>query len=340
MSSRRARPLLATTSVLTALTLGLTACGGGGGGSGQAAEDGRISVVASTNVWGSVVEAVGGDRVDVKSIVEDPSSDPHSYQASAEDAADVQDAQLLVYNGGGYDEFFEQLAGQNSGGEPVVAFEGEGHAHGEEHATEEHGDEHATEGHGEEHATEQGGEEHGHDHGEVNEHVWYDLHVVAEVADKVAARLGELDAEAKQTFTDNANAFKADLDELTQRIEKIGTDHPGTKVVATEPVAHYLLQTAGITDATPHDYAEAIENETDVPVAAQQQVTELVSGKQVQAVVNNSQTVTPVTEKLVRAAKDAGVPVVDVTETLPEGATDYIAWMSTQVDALAGALGQ
>ncbi|MFF5990860.1 metal ABC transporter solute-binding protein, Zn/Mn family [Prauserella flavalba] len=325
MSSRRARRLFATTSVLTALALGLTACGDGGGGSGQASEDGRISVVASTNVWGSVVEAVGGDHVDVKSIVEDPSADPHSYQASAEDAADVQDAQLLVYNGGGYDEFFEQLAGQNSGGEPVVAFEGEGHAHGDEHAGEHAGE---------------GGEEHGHDHGEVNEHVWYDLHVVAEVADKVAARLSELDAGAKQTFTDNAEAFKADLDELTQRIEKIGTDHPGTKVVATEPVAHYLLESAGITDATPHDYAEAIENETDVPVAAQQQVTELVSGKQVRAVVNNSQTVTPVTEKLVGTAKDAGVPVVDVTETLPEGTTDYIAWMSTQVDALAGALGQ
>ncbi|MBK1785215.1 metal ABC transporter solute-binding protein, Zn/Mn family [Prauserella cavernicola] len=339
MNSRRARRLLVTAPAVSVLVLGLTACGSDGDSGGQPGEDGRISVVASTNVWGSVVEAVGGGKVSVLPIIEDPSADPHSYQASAEDAADVQSAQLLVYNGGGYDEFFEQLAGQASDAEPVVAYEGEGHSHGEEGDEGEHAGEHGDE-HGGEHAEEGAEGDHGHDHGDGNEHVWYDLEVVSEVADKVAARLGELDAGSKQTFTDNAEAFKSELADLTTRIEQLGAEHPGTKVVATEPVAQYLLDTAGITDATPHAFAEAVENETDVPVAAQQEVTELVSSKQVQAVVNNSQTVTPVTEKVIGTAKDAGVPVVDVTETLPEGTTDYIAWMNEQVEALSGALGK
>ncbi|MEU6643239.1 zinc ABC transporter substrate-binding protein [Saccharomonospora sp. NPDC046836] len=313
MNSRRARRLLGTAPVLVALALGVAACGGGGAA--QPGAGGAISVVASTNVWGSVVRAVGGDHVQVTSIVNDPSADPHSYQASAVDAAEVQSAQLLVYNGGGYDDFFAQLAGQVTGAKPIVAFTGE-----TEHGEQPHGS------------------EGGHDHGGVNEHVWYDPHVVAAVADQVATRLGEIDPAQRETFTGNAGAFTAKLHELEAQIVKIGTDHPGRKVVATEPIAHYLLEAAGVTDATPHDFAEAVENETDVPVAAQQEVTDLVSGKQVQAVVNNTQTVTPVTEKVIGTARDAGVPVVEVTETLPEGTTDYIAWMSGQVNALAGAL--
>ncbi|MFC4003923.1 metal ABC transporter solute-binding protein, Zn/Mn family [Prauserella oleivorans] len=312
MKSGRTRRLLAAMPMVVALAAGSAACGGGGGdGAAQAGADGKISVVSSTNVWGSVVRAVGGVHVQVNSLVEDPSADPHSYQASAEDAADVQSAQLLVYNGGGYDDFFAQLADQAPDAEPVVAVEGEpGH---EEHA---------------------GEHEHGHDHG--NEHVWYDLHIVGEVADKVANRLGRIDPEHRQTFTRNAQAFQDKLTELENTIERI----PAGRVIATEPVAHYLLEAAGVADATPREFSQAIENETDVPVAAQQEVMALVSGKRIDAVVNNPQTMTPVTEKLVGAARGAGVPVVDVTETLPEGTTDYIAWMGSQIESLAGALGK
>jgi zinc/manganese transport system substrate-binding protein len=58
----------------------------------------------------------------------------------------------------------------------------------------------------------------------------------------------------------------------------------------------------------------------------------------VAALVNNGQTETPVTNQLDDAAKSAGVPIVQVTETLPEGVTGYLDWMTKQVDALSGAL--
>lgn len=95
-------------------------------------------------------------------------------------------------------------------------------------------------------------------------------------------------------------------------------------MLATEPVAHYLLETAKVTDATPRAFSEAVEQESDVPAAALAEVNSLVAGKRVKAVVNNAQTVTPVTRQVVDAAKKAGLPVVDVTETLPAGAGDYI----------------
>ncbi|SFP53249.1 zinc/manganese transport system substrate-binding protein [Amycolatopsis arida] len=322
---RRARRLLSIPPAVAVLALGLTACGGDTGSGGDQAADGTVPVVVSTSVWGSVVSAVAGDAATVTSIINDPSGDPHSYQATARDAATVQGAKLLVSNGGGYDDFFTKLADQAPDTRKVVAVElapadEQGHAEG---------------GHADEGPAEGG---HGHGHEGRNEHVWYDVATVRAVADRVAAELGELRPEDEQRFTDNAAAFSGRLDELEARIDRMAAEHAGTKVVATEPVAHYLLEAARLDDVTPRDFAEAIEEETDVPVAAQEAVNQLVEGRQVRVVVHNEQTETPVTEQLVAKAGAAGIPVVTVTETLPEGQTDYIAWMSKQVDELAAAL--
>jgi len=174
--------------------------------------------------------------------------------------------------------------------------------------------------------------------GDENEHVWYDLPGVGKVADQVAARLGELQPASKQAFTDNAAAFKAKVDELEKRLGELGAAHPGTKVVVTEPVAHYLLKSAKLTDATPKAFSDAVENDTDVPAGAVNEYKQLIATKQVKALINNAQTVTPLTQDVVGQAKAAGIGVVDVTETLPQGVTDYIGWMTGEVDALAGAL--
>ncbi|MEQ0565714.1 zinc ABC transporter substrate-binding protein [Amycolatopsis sp. NEAU-NG30] len=303
MSSRPIRSVLAAASALSVLAL--AACSGGGttgaDGGAQPAAAGKIKVVASTDVWGSVVSAVGGDKVEVKSIIHDPSADPHSYETTADDALAAKDAKLLLSNGGGYDEFFKKLTDQAPGAKNLVAY-----------------DIAAT--------------------GDENEHVWYDLPGVDKVADQVAAQLGELQPASKQQFTDNATAFKAKVDALEKRLEELGTTHPGTKVVVTEPVAHYLLASAKITDATPKAFSDAVENDTDVPADAVSQYKQLIATKQVKALINNEQTVTPLTQDVVKQAKEAGIGVVGVTETLPAGVTDYIVWMTGEVDELAGAL--
>ncbi|MGH3759742.1 metal ABC transporter solute-binding protein, Zn/Mn family [Actinophytocola sp.] len=292
----RSVPAAATAA---AFTLTLAACGDAG----PAAEDGKISVVASTNVWGSVVEAVGGDRVSVRALIDDPSADPHAHPDQPEDATALAGADLAVYNGGGYDEFFtELLDATGTDARKIDAFALSGYADGE------------------------------------NEHVWYDLPTVKKVADRIAADLGSIDPGRRERFTANAKTFDTEVDAVAAKAGRIGEDRPGTKVVATEPVAHYLLDAAGLTDATPPEFSEAIEEETDPPVAAVAATTGLISGRQVALLVNNAQTETPVTDSLGDAARQAGIPVVTVTETLPAGVTGYVGWMTEQVDALAGAL--
>ncbi|WP_103351094.1 metal ABC transporter solute-binding protein, Zn/Mn family [Amycolatopsis sp. CA-128772] len=301
MSSRRTTSVLAAASALSVFAL--AACSGGAtdGGGAQAGSDGKIKVVASTDVWGSVAAAVGGDQVEVRSVIHDPSADPHSYETTADDALAAKGAQLLLSNGGGYDEFFGQLSDQAGDAKKLVAY-----------------DIAAT--------------------GDENEHVWYDLPGVDKVADRLAAQLGELQPASKQLFADNAKAFKTKVDALEKRLGELGATHPGTKVVVTEPVAHYLLRSAKLTDATPKAFSDAVENDTDVPAGAVNEYRQLIATKQVKALINNAQTVTPLTKDVVAQAKAAGIGVVDVTETLPAGVTDYIGWMTGEVDELAGAL--
>ncbi|HVA05491.1 MAG TPA: zinc ABC transporter substrate-binding protein, partial [Acidimicrobiales bacterium] len=64
---------------------------------------GRISVVAAENFWGSIAKQVGGDRVAVTSIITNPETDPHSYEATAQDGRSFATAQFVIVNGVGYD---------------------------------------------------------------------------------------------------------------------------------------------------------------------------------------------------------------------------------------------
>ena len=68
---------------------------------------GVVKVLATTNVWGDIAKQLGGDWVEVTVILDDPMQDPHSYEASARDQLAVNDAELIVMNGGGYDDFIQ-----------------------------------------------------------------------------------------------------------------------------------------------------------------------------------------------------------------------------------------
>jgi zinc/manganese transport system substrate-binding protein len=311
MSTRLARSIAAMGCALAVAAV--TACGKPDEPPGQT-ETKPITVVASTNVWSSVAAAVGGPEVTVSALLANPGGDPHSYQVSAKDAAALRGAGLVVYNGGGYDDWVEEALGE--GGPARVK------------AVDLRPDE--------PHGIARQEDEHGHAGGE-NEHVWYDLPTVAQVAGEIAAQLSQLRPEAKATFLANADAFDVKLDELEAKVSDLGIAHGGKSVVATEPVAHYVLEAAKLTDVTPEAFVDAIEEETDPPAAAVAEIQQVVSGRQVALLVHNPQTETPMVVDLVERARAAGVPVVEMTETLPDG-QDYLTWMGNQIAALSAAL--
>lgn len=284
---------LAAVLVLTGGAI-LTACSG-------AAHSRAISVVASTDVWGSVARAVAGSHVAVKSILSGADVDPHSYEVSPADAAAIADAPLVVFNGGGYDGWVDEVLARHPDAKPVDAYSFL-------------------------------------DRGQPrNEHVFYDLAVAKSVAATIADRLATIDPGNGADYRANAAAFGRDADSIAGVEHAIATTHPNTAVVATEPVAFYLLRASGLVNRTPPTFEAAIENETDPAPADMAMVLDLVNRRQVAAVLINPQTSTTAISALRDAARHAGVPVTDVPETLTEG-TDYLTWQRNTVNQLQSAL--
>ncbi|NLE79333.1 MAG: zinc ABC transporter solute-binding protein [Rhodococcus sp.] len=312
----------------TVAALTVTACG-------SSPDDGKLTVVASTNVWGSVAQAIAGDEIEVTSIIDEPSADPHSFETSPLQAAKISDASLLVYNGGGYDGFVDDiLEAAGPGGETVNAFElMEGihaehdHGHSEEQDTESDHAGHDHEGHQHE----------GHQHGAVNEHVWFDVPTVDAAATAIADKLAELDPAGADGYRARAEAFHADLQEITAITDGIAAAHPGVPVAQTEPLAHYLLESVGARDLTPEDFTSAIEEGNAPAPAAIADTRRILTDKQVRVLIYNVQTQDRVTQDIRSTAEAASIPVVEVTETLPEG-QDYIQWQTANATALAEAL--
>ena len=99
----------------------------------------------------------------------------------------------------------------------------------------------------------------------------------------------------------------------------------------------YLLEAAGLVNKTPGEYSHAIESGHDVPAAVLNDTLDLISARSVKFLAYNDQTEGPQTSALEDAATKAGIPVLDFTETLPEG-QNYLQWMSTNVDHIQKAL--
>ncbi|MEV0947485.1 zinc ABC transporter substrate-binding protein [Rhodococcus sp. NPDC049939] len=301
-----------------ATVLTLAACSSGGSDtSAVRASDGALTVVASTNVWGSVAQAVAGDRIIVTSIVSEPFADPHSFEATPSDAAKLTDASLIVYNGGGYDGFVDDVIGSGGGHQLTVNAYDLHQDGGHEDDADSHDD--------------------GHGHGQENEHVWFDVDTVDATAQAIADKLGELDPDNAGTYQANADAFQDQLEQVSAVTDTIAAAHPNAPVAQTEPIADYLLQSADLVDLTPADFASAVENGTDPSPASIAAMRQLLTDREAQVLIYNVQTQDNVTQDVRATADSAGIPVVEVTETLPEG-LDYIQWVTDTADALAAAL--
>ncbi len=317
-------------------TLLLASCGTDTGGSG-----GEPTVVASTDTWAKVAEAVAGDHAEVESIISDNEADPHSYESTPRDAAKINQADLVVYNGGGYDSFVSQVLSGNSANTPSVeavaaAETDEGH---ESHESAEQPTESSHGAH--EHEESFGNsDDHAHSHAHSgNEHVWYQPHSVRRVADRIAEQLSELSPDRSADFEQAAAEFGRRLDEVDDNIAEIEKQHRGTEVLATAPVSDLLLNEAGLNDITPRSYVQAVESGNDPAASTVAELQDLVDSERPAALVHNPQTASPLTERLHERAEENGIPVVSMPETLPSDET-YPQWISGRVSALRTALDQ
>jgi zinc/manganese transport system substrate-binding protein len=305
--------LLALAAVIS---LGLAGCSttsagspSGAPSSAAASGGGPINVVASTNVYGDIVKTIGGPAVAVTSIIDSPDRDPHEYEADAQTQLALSKAQLVIENGGGYDDFVDTIL-RSARTRPALI-----------------------------NVTEVSGRNQHPADGEFNEHLWYDFPTVKKLAAQLVTDLSAAAPDQSGIFETNAKTFTAQLEQLQREEADIKAEHAGEAVAITEPVPLYMLEAAGLVNKTPERFSEAIEQDTDVPPVVLKETENLFDTRQVKLLAYNQQTTGPQTEAVLAAAKRNNIPVVSVTETLPTEQT-YLSWMQANLQAVSTALSQ
>jgi zinc/manganese transport system substrate-binding protein len=268
------------------------------------AQQASLSVVAAENFYGDVVKQVGGDYVNVTSILSNPDEDPHLFEASPKTARALQHATLVVYNGVDYDPWMTKLLAATPSAKrtEIVAAGLIGAKSGD------------------------------------NPHLWYKPQTMPAVARAVSAALSAADPLHQAQYAANLARFVESLAPTEARIAKLHKSYAGVPVTATEPVAGYLCDAIGLTTRNAR-FQLSVMNDTEPAASDIAAFEQDLRGKRVRVLLYNAQAVSKLTERMLALAKQSQVAIVSVTETEPAGKT-YQQWMSTQVDALAKALGE
>ena len=290
---------LVAAGLLVLVVAGCDPSASAGGGSGV------ISAIGAENEYANVLGQIGGRYVHVSSILNNPNTDPHTFESSPSVAQQVSSAQLIVQNGVGYDTFMNKIesASPNSKRKVIVVQ----NVLGLPTDT-------------------------------PNPHLWYAPQTMPAVANVMAADLSELQPAHAAFFRANLAKFVASLAPLHRAIAAFRAKYTGTTVATTEPVADYLLQAMGLNNLTPFAFQADIMNGVD---PAPEDIT-LENGfftkHQVKLFCYNQQVVDSLTASIREAALRTGVPVVGVYETMPTPGYDFQSWMLAEVNAIEKAV--
>jgi zinc/manganese transport system substrate-binding protein len=289
---------------LPILLLVAVACSSGSTTTAGSSSSSRIRVVASTSAWGSLAAQVGGDLVDVTSIVANPDADPHDYEPTAEDARTISSAKYVIFNGVGYDEWARKVIDSNNDKSQLVLDIGAlaGVSEGD------------------------------------NPHLWYFPADVRKVVDRLVEDFKRIDPADAQAFDQRKASFETQqFKRYTNALDTIRQNHESQPVGASESLFVGIASATGLELVTPSSFVTAISEGVDPSVQDKSTVENQISTKAIKVFVYNPQNSTPDIANLVDAAKAQQIPVVEFTETLV-GPT-FIDWQVTQLQHLADALG-
>jgi zinc/manganese transport system substrate-binding protein len=262
-----------------------------------------IAVVVSVDQWGDVVSELVGSCAKIKTVLNSSSVDPHDYEPSPADAASFMGAKLVVINGADYDPWAAKLAASSAAGIHVVSA-------------------------AEVTKTPPG----------ANPHLWYLPSAVTAVADAVTAELTKVDPQAGDYFSQRRSQFTIAMAPNASLIAKIKAVAAGKFYAATETVFDYQAQALGLLNKTPEGFQRASVNGTDPSPGDLDALRTLLIRRQVDVLIYNTQTEGSIPEQVRSIAERAGIPVVNVTESVPPGLTSFEAWQNGQLVALGKAL--
>lgn len=289
--------LLAGISVAL-LAIFAVACGSNGAAKQSSSNGSKIQVVASLDFYGEVAKAVGGNKVSVQSIINNPAVDPHDYEPTTKVGKSVASADLVVASGIGYDGWMDKVVKSADKSKNYLRV-------ADDLMNKKEGD---------------------------NEHIWYDPRTMPKLANTLADKFAKKDPADKATFKANAKKYIASLDDLNTLINKLKSKVNGQLVDVSEPVFGYALDYLGYKVNDDH-FSKSTENGTDYSAKDIHGIETDIKEKKIAFFVNNIQASSKTVNQLVKLAEQNNVPVLKVTETLPKG-KNYRTWMTSQYQQL------
>ncbi len=294
------RMIISTMAAAAVLTLLLAGCSAQ-----PSAASGKIIAVGAENQYTSVISQIGGVYVDATSVMSNPNTDPHTFEASAQVAGTISTASLVVQNGLGYDSFMSKIESASpSSSRTVISAQ---QVLGLPDSTR-------------------------------NPHLWYSPKTMPAVARRIAAALTAIQPSHRTYFDAKLAAFDRSLATWTKAIAAFKAAHPGVPVATTEPVADYLLEAAGTRNLTPWPLQAAIMNDTDPAPQDVALQDALFAGGRVKVFFYNEQVTDSITASYLKLAKAHHIPVVGVYETMPTDGYTYQSWMEAELAAIARAV--
>jgi len=289
--------LLAGISVAL-LAIFAVACGSNGAAKQSSSNGSKIQVVASLDFYGEVAKAVGGNKVSVQSIINNPAVDPHDYEPTTKVGISVASADLVVASGIGYDGWMDKVVKSADKSKNYLRV-------ADDLMNKKEGD---------------------------NEHIWYDPRTMPKLANTLADKFAKKDPADKATFKANAKKYIASLDNLNTLINKLKSKVNGQLVDVSEPVFGYALDYLGYKVNDDH-FSKSTEDGTDYSAKDIHGIETDIKEKKIAFFVNNIQASSKTVNQLVKLAEQNNVPVLKVTETLPKG-KNYRTWMTSQYQQL------
>ncbi len=271
---------------------------------GAAGQEPKLSVVAAENFYGDVARQVGGDGVEIASILSNPDQDPHLFETTPTIVRQIAAARIVIFNGADYDAWMDKLLKiAPRAGRTVLAVA--------ELVDKKAGD---------------------------NPHFWYDPATMPTVARALADAFSKADPAHRADYAARLKTVLASLDRVNGKIEEIRANYAGVAITATEPVFGYMASALGL-KVRNERFQMAVMNDTEPSARDIAAFEQDLKEHRVKVLLYNKQTGTKLTQRMLEIARRARVPVVGVTETEPMGTT-YQDWMLMQLADLQKALAQ
>jgi zinc/manganese transport system substrate-binding protein len=264
----------------------------------------KLQVVAAENFWGSLVSQLGGKYVNVTSIVTDPNSDPHEYESNAADARMIANANFVIVNGVGYDDWALKLISASSDPNRTVMNVANllGVANGS------------------------------------NPHLWYNPTYVNATVKQMYLDLVKIDPAHASYYKQQYANVTASLAQVDGRMTEIRDQFAGTKVAATESIFVYLANATGLDLISPPAFMNAVAEGDDPSAQSVVQFENQLESGNVTLLVYNEQTVTPITQQMKQIATQYNITIVGVTETIQPPDVPFQVWMNSELINLQNGL--